>query len=122
MPRSSSPPKEGRIGEDHVHPVAVADLVEWKTQAVFRIDLRRFETVQEQVHLAEEVGKRFGLAAEYGLFLKHPPVLHGLDLFAQVVERLHQETAGAASRVKDRLAEARGSRASTMKRTTGRGV
>ena len=55
---------EGRIGEDHVHPVLLADLGQLEAQGVARVDLRGVEAVQEQVHLAEQIGQRLRLAAE----------------------------------------------------------
>ena len=58
---------EGRVGQDHVHPVLVADLGEREAQAVAGVDLRGLQAVQQQVHLAEQVGQRLGLAAEDAL-------------------------------------------------------
>ena len=55
---------EGRVGEDHVHPVLLADLGELEAQGVAGVDLRGVQAVQQQVHLAEQVGQRLGLAAE----------------------------------------------------------
>ena len=54
---------EGWIGQDHVHPVLVTYLSQGKAQAVLRVDLRKLQTMQEQVHLAEHVGQRLGLAS-----------------------------------------------------------
>jgi len=61
MPFSSSPPN-GAIGEDHVHPVALAEVGELETKGVAGIDLRRVEPVQKQVHLHEK--ERRGLASQ----------------------------------------------------------
>ena len=55
---------EGRIGEDHVHAVALADVGELEAERVAGINLRRVEAVQQQVHLAEQIRQRLGLAAE----------------------------------------------------------
>jgi hypothetical protein len=52
---------EGRVGEDHVHPLAVADLGDAPLQCVAVGDLRRFQAVQQQVHLRQHVGQRLGL-------------------------------------------------------------
>ena len=38
---------ERRVGHDYIDAVSVADLAQRKTQAVQRIDLRRFEPVQD---------------------------------------------------------------------------
>src|SRR5450759_1675375 len=51
-------PTERRVGEDHVDAVPVAELAELEAQAVAGVDLRRLEAVQEQVHLAEQIGQR----------------------------------------------------------------
>ena len=42
---------KGRVGEDDIHPVPVADLVQGKTKGVVRVDARIFQPVQQQVHL-----------------------------------------------------------------------
>ncbi len=100
---------EGRVGEDDVHAVLVADLGELRGEGVAGIDLRRLEAVQQQVHLAEQVGQRLGLAAEERCGPAAPArsatVLH---LLAQVGEGLDEEAAGAAGRVEHGLAEAAG--------------
>ena len=61
---------EGRIGEDHVHAVALADVGELEAERIAGINLRRVEAVQQQVHLAEQIRQRLGFAAEEGLFLQ----------------------------------------------------
>ena len=55
---------EGRVGEDHIHAILLADVGELEAQRVAGIDLRRVEAVQEQVHLAEQIRQRLGFAAE----------------------------------------------------------
>ena len=59
---------EGRIRQDHVHAVALADVRQLEAERIAGIDLRRVEAVQEQVHLAEQIRQRLGFAAEEGLF------------------------------------------------------
>ena len=54
--------------------------------------------------------------------LQHLPVLDGLALLLQVLERLDQEAAGAAGRDRGSVSPSRGSMTSTMNRTTARGV
>ena len=44
---------EGRVGHDDIDPVFVADLAERKAKAVQWIDLGRFQTVQNKVHLSQ---------------------------------------------------------------------
>src|SRR5439155_7757173 len=46
---------EGRIGHDDIHAIFVADLAQRKTKRVFGVNVRILETVQEQVHLAEQI-------------------------------------------------------------------
>ncbi len=98
---------ERRIGEDHIHPVALADVGELEAQGVAGVNLRRVEPVQQQVHLAEQIRQRLGFAAEQRAFLQHAPVGHGFDLLGQVVVRLDEETARAAGGVEHGLAQAR---------------
>ena len=98
---------EGRVGHDHIHPVLLADLGELETQGVARIDLRGIETVEEEVHLAEQIGQGLGFAAEKRSFLEDPAVCDGLDLSGQVVVRLDEKAAGAGGGVEDGLAEPR---------------
>src|ERR1035437_6357732 len=69
--------------------------------------MRSIETMQQQVHLAKEIGKRLWLAAEDRLLLQQFPVCDRLHLLAEVIECLDQETASAGSRIENRLAEAR---------------
>ena len=96
---------EGRIGQDHVHPVPVADLRQLDGQAVAIGDPWRSQPVQEQVHLGEHVGERLGLAAEDAPLLQDLQVLDRLALLFQVGVRLDQEPGRAAGRVKDSLAK-----------------
>src|SRR2546426_2357732 len=52
------------IGKDDVYAVLVADFLEWKTQRIARVNLGGLQTVQEQVHLRQQVWKRLGFATE----------------------------------------------------------
>ena len=61
---------EGRVGEDHIHAVALADVGELEAQGVAGVNLRRVEAVQQQVHLAEQIRQRLGFAAEERSFLQ----------------------------------------------------
>ena len=98
---------ERRIGQDHVHPVGILDLGQLLLQTVSLGDLRRFQAVQQQVHLAEHVGERFGFAAEDALLLKDPPLLDRLALLFQVGVGLDQKAARAAGRVENLLPKLR---------------
>jgi hypothetical protein len=98
---------EGRVGQDHVDPVAVAEFIQREPQTVLRVDLRALQPVQEQIHLAQEVRQRLGLAAEDALLQEHPPVLDRLALLGEVVVGLDEEPAGAAGRVQHGLAQPR---------------
>jgi len=52
---------EKTIVKDDVDSIRVADLAHSEPQRVERIDLRRFESVQKQVHLTQQVGQWLGL-------------------------------------------------------------
>ena len=77
---------EGRVGHDHIDAVAVTDLAQRKTQAVQRIDLRRFESVQNEIHLSQQIRQRLGFAAKNALSLKNVPILDGLALFFKMLK------------------------------------
>ena len=55
---------EGRIRQDHIHAVALADVCQLEAERIAGINLRRVEAVQQQVHLAEQIRQRLGLAPE----------------------------------------------------------
>ena len=97
---------ERRVGEDDVHAVPVADLGELLAERVAVVDLRGVQTVQQEVHLAEQIGERLGFAAENEVPAESCG-RHGLDLSAELVEGFDQETAGAAGRVEHGFAQAR---------------
>ena len=90
-----------------VHPVSVADLRQREAKAVVRIDLRRLQAVQQQVHLAEQVRQRLGLAAEDTPLLDGLPVLNRLALLFEMRVGLHQKPAGAAGGIEHGFAEPR---------------
>jgi hypothetical protein len=50
--------------------------------------------VEDQVHLAEEVRQRLGLAAKQRLFLQETAVGHGFDLLPQNRQRMKELGAG----------------------------
>lgn len=54
---------EGRIGENHIHALLVADFRELVAQRVAGVYARGVKSVQQKVHLAEQIGQRFWLAA-----------------------------------------------------------
>jgi len=88
MPASSSPPKG--IGEDDVVAFSIADLGQLETQAVFGIDLRAISPLQQQVHLAKEVGQPAWLPHQEAPLLDRAPVGDGLALLFQVVSGLRE--------------------------------
>ena len=98
---------EGRVGQDHVHPILVADLGDLHGQAVAVGDAGRLQAVQQQIHLGQHVRQRLGLTAEDALLLQRRLVLDRLALLFQVLVRLGQEPARAARRVEDRFAKLR---------------
>ena len=61
---------KGRVGDDDLVAVFVADFVERGFQAVVAADVGVFDAVQQQVHRPEQVGQRFLLDAEQGLVLQ----------------------------------------------------
>jgi hypothetical protein len=85
----------------------VQTLRELVAQRVAGIDLRRVESVQQQVHLAEQIRQRLRLAPDETLFLQDLAVGHGLHLLAQMIERLDEKPARAARRVEHHFAQAR---------------
>ena len=62
---------------------------------------------KKQIHVREQIGKRFGFATEEALGLEHLMVFSSLALFLQMIERCDQKSAGAAGRVEEGFAEAR---------------
>ena len=61
---------EGRVGEDHVHPVLVLDVGEVLGQGVGVHDVGRFDAVQDHVHDRNHVGETLLLLAVEGALLK----------------------------------------------------
>jgi hypothetical protein len=98
---------EGRVGENHIHAVALADVSELEAEGVAGVNLRRVEPVQQQVHLAEQIRQSLGFAAEERAFLQDPSVGDRFDLLRQMIIRLDQEAARAAGGVEHRFAQAR---------------
>ena len=98
---------EGRIGKNEVHAVALANVGQFEAQGIAGINLRGVQTVEQEVHLTEQIGQRFRLAAKEGLVLQNLAVGHGFDLAGQVVVGLNQEPARAAGRVQNGFAQAR---------------
>ena len=96
---------ERRIGEDDIHPVPLANLGQAEAKRVAGVDVGSVETMQQQVHLSEEVGKRLGLPPEEGLGLKTVRSSTVFTWCAEMVVRFDQEATGAARRVKYRLAQ-----------------
>ena len=112
---------EGRVGEDDIDALLLADLGELEAQGVAGVDLRRVEAMQQQVHLAEQIRQRLRLAAEEALLLQELAVGDGLDLLARWLNastRNPPVPQAGSSTVSPRC----GSVTSTMKRTTARGV
>ena len=98
---------EGRIGQDDVHAIFVADFLQWKAEAVEGVDLGRFQSVEEEVHLREQIRKRFGFPAQEAFGLEDGIMLGPLALFSQMVEGFDQEAAGAAGGIEKRFAQSR---------------
>ena len=106
MPRSSSPPKGGLVRITSTRSLSPISL-SLKRRLLPRIDLRRLQPVQEQVHLASRYGSGFASPPKMLCFCRTVAVLDRLALLLQVLERLDQEAAGAAGRVEDGFAELR---------------
>ena len=96
---------ERRVGEDHVHAIAFADVGELETEGVAGVNLRGVEAVQEQIHLAKQVRERLGFATEERTFLENASVGDGFDLFGKVVEGFDEEATGAAGGVEHGFAQ-----------------
>jgi hypothetical protein len=82
---------EGRVGEDHIHAFAVADLVEPAFQRVAIGNLRGLQAVQQQVHLRQHVGQGLGFLTIKGVALKGAALVWRFHLRADVVIGLNQE-------------------------------
>ena len=61
---------ERRIGEDDIDAIFLADLGYLNCKRIVRTDLRRFQAVQRQIHLREQIRKRFRFATEDAALLK----------------------------------------------------
>src|SRR5437763_529319 len=55
---------EGRIGHNDAYPILIADLPQSKSQCVLGVDLRIFHAMEQEIHLAKEIGQWFRLYAE----------------------------------------------------------
>ena len=53
---------ERRIGDDHIHPILFADFRKLEPKRIARVNMRRVETVQQQIHLAKQIRQRLWLA------------------------------------------------------------
>lgn len=98
---------EGWICQDDVYPVFVADLPEREPQTITGINLRGFQAMQEQIHLAKEVRKGLGIGAKDSSLLQRFSILDCFTLALQVLVGFHNEAACAAGRVEDRFSETR---------------
>ena len=97
---------EGRIRQNNVPAISIADFFERYAQAIERIDLRCFQTMQEEIHVREQVGKRFGFASEEALGLEDIVVLGSLALLLQMIEGCDEESTSAAGWIEERFAQA----------------
>ena len=95
------------ICQNHIHPLALADIRQLKAQRVARINLRRIKSVQQQIHLAQQIRQCLRFAAEQRFFLQHAAVRHRLHLFRKVIICFDQEPTRASRRIKNRFAQAR---------------
>jgi hypothetical protein len=68
---------EWRIGEDDVDAILLADLGDAHGDRIVRTDLRRFESVQQQIHLREQIRQWFRFAAKNAPLLQQLPILDG---------------------------------------------
>src|ERR1041384_1847133 len=71
---------EGRIGQDNIYAVSIADFFQREPQTIDGSDLRLFQAMQKKIHVREQVGKRFGFAAEEALGLEHLMMLGSFAL------------------------------------------
>lgn len=98
---------EGWIGEYNIHTVARADVAQGRRQAVAVGDVWGFEAVEQEVHLAEQVGQRFGFAAANAGALEGLVILGSLRLRFEVLEGFDLEATRAAGGVFHHLTQAR---------------
>ena len=106
MPFSSSPPNGGLVTITSTRSRSPISLMR-NAERVARVDLRRLEPVQEQVHLAEQVRQRLRLDPVERRPLEALELLDRLRERPDVLVRLDQEAAGPAAGIEHDLAELR---------------
>lgn len=112
---------KGRVCQDDVDALILADFRQTKPQRVAGIDARGVKAVQQQVELGQQERQRFGFATEEAVFLQGAALFDRVGLPFEVLVGLGQKAPvpQAGSRM---VSPSFGSVTSTMKRTTGRGV
>ena len=88
---------EWRVRDDDVDAIAVADLAHAEPQRVERIDLRRLDPVEQEVHLAEQIGERLRLDPVERRPLEAVELLDGVRERPDVLVRLDEEAARPAA-------------------------
>ena len=78
---------EGRIREDNVYAITVANFSDLDLKAIVRTDLRHFQPVQQQIHLRQRERKWFGFTTENAVFLQGLAVFDRLALFFEMGRR-----------------------------------
>ena len=97
---------EGRISEDHIHPVLVLNVGQVLGERVGVDDVRRFDAVQDHVHDRNHIGQRLLFLAVEAAFLQRLEVVGGqLGLAAQVVEGFAEKAGRAAGAVVNAFAD-----------------
>ena len=71
---------KGRVGQDDIDPLILADFSKTKPQRVARIDPRGMKTVQQQVELRQQEWQRLGFATEEAVFLQGAALLDRVGL------------------------------------------
>ncbi len=80
-----------RIREDDINAIFLADFSDFNRERVVRADLRRFQPVQQQIHLREQIRQRLWLAAKDAALLQQLSIFNGFALLLQMLKRFDQE-------------------------------
>src|SRR5690606_37466190 len=71
---------EGRVGQDDVDPLVLADLSQAEAKSIAGVDAWGMQAVQQEVELGQQERQRLGLAAEEAVLLEDSPLLDRIGL------------------------------------------
>src|SRR5437667_2511548 len=76
-----------RIRENNIYAIFLADLSYTNGERVVRTDLRRFQPVQQEIHLCEQIRQRLRFAAKDATLLQQLSIFNGFALRFQMLKR-----------------------------------